>query len=64
LVERLAADGELRGSHLLPSVRGELLVQLGRTEEARAELLTAAELATNERQAAVLRSKAAGIRTR
>lgn len=61
LVERLAADGELPGSHLLPSVRGELLAQLGRTEEARAELLTAAELVTNERQAAVLRAKAARL---
>jgi RNA polymerase sigma factor (sigma-70 family) len=58
IVEQLAADGALRGSHLLPSVRGELLAQVGRTAEARAELLTAAELATNERESAVLRSKA------
>ncbi|WP_052666797.1 RNA polymerase sigma factor [Nitriliruptor alkaliphilus] len=61
MVERLAADGELRDSHLLPSVRGELLAQLGRTDEARAELLSAAELATNDRQAAVLRTKAAQL---
>jgi RNA polymerase sigma factor (sigma-70 family) len=58
IVEQLEADGALRGSHLLASVRGELLTQLGRTEEARAELLSAAELATNERESTVLRAKA------
>jgi RNA polymerase sigma factor (sigma-70 family) len=58
IVEQLAGEGRLRGSHLLPSVRGELLARLGRTDEARAELLTAAELATNERESAVLRTKA------
>jgi RNA polymerase sigma factor (sigma-70 family) len=61
IVERLAVDGALPRSHLLPSVRGELLGQLGRVEEARAELLTAAELATNERERAVLRAKAAAL---
>jgi len=61
IVDRLAADGALRGSHLLPSVRGELLARLGRTEEARAELLAAASLAANEREAAVLRRKAASL---
>ncbi|MEX1163724.1 MAG: hypothetical protein WEB03_09095 [Nitriliruptor sp.] len=61
IVEGLTAAGELRGSHLLPSVRGELLAQLGRTEEARAELLVAAERATNQRESAVLRGKAAAL---
>jgi RNA polymerase sigma factor (sigma-70 family) len=61
IVDRLEAEGGLRGSHLLPSVRGELLARLGRTEEARAELLTAAELATNDRESAVLRAKAAHL---
>ncbi|MET4640084.1 RNA polymerase sigma factor [Mycetocola sp. 2940] len=61
IVDRLVADGALRGSHLLPSVRGELLAQLGRTDEARAELLTAANLTANERESAVLRAKAAGL---
>jgi RNA polymerase sigma factor (sigma-70 family) len=61
IVERLAVDGALPRSHLLPSVHGELLGQLGRVEEARAELLTAAELATNERERAVLRAKAAAL---
>jgi predicted RNA polymerase sigma factor len=57
LVDRLATDGALRGSHLLPSVRGELLVRLGRAEEARSEFSTAARLAGNERERAVLLAK-------
>ena len=61
IVDGLASDGALRGSHLLPSVRGELLARLGRIEEARSELLTAAALATNERQRAVLEGKAAAL---
>jgi RNA polymerase sigma factor (sigma-70 family) len=61
LVDRLLSEGALAGSHLLPSVRGELLARLGRSAEARTELLTAAELATNEREAAVLRTKAARL---
>lgn len=61
IVDRLGSDGALRGSHLLPSVRGELLARLGRTAEARSELLTAAALATNEQQKAALQAKAAGL---
>lgn len=61
IVDELVASGSLRGSHLLPSVRGELLAQLGRTAEARAELLAAAELTGNEREAAVLRGKAQAL---
>jgi predicted RNA polymerase sigma factor len=61
IVDRLASEGALRGSHLLPSVRGELLARLGRIEEARSELMTAAGLAGNERESAVLRAKAAAL---
>ncbi|MEI3867621.1 sigma-70 family RNA polymerase sigma factor [Microbacterium sp. CCNWLW134] len=61
MVDRLVARGALRGSHLIPSVRGELLAQLGRAEEARAELLAAAALTGNEREAEVLRAKAAAV---
>jgi len=61
MVDRIAASGALRGSHLIPSVRGELLAQLGRAEEARAELLAAAALTGNEREAGVLRAKAAAL---
>ena len=61
IVDRLADDGALRGSYLLPSVRGELLARLGRTEEARSELTTAAGLAANERTRDVLIAKAAAL---
>lgn len=61
VVDALAARDALRGSYLLPSVRGELLSRLGRTDEARSELLTAAHLATNERESAVLRAKASAL---
>jgi len=61
IVDALAAEGALRGSHLLPSVRGELLGRLGRVAEARSELLTAAGLAANERERAVLEAKAAAL---
>jgi predicted RNA polymerase sigma factor len=61
IVDRLEQAGALRGSHLVPSVRGELLVQLGRTDEARAELLTAAALTANSATRQVLRDKAAAL---
>ena len=61
IVDALAAVGGLRGSHLLPSVRGELLARLGRLDEARAELLAAASLTANDREAALLRGKAAAL---
>jgi predicted RNA polymerase sigma factor len=47
----------LSGSHLLPSVRGELLGRLGRDDEARAELGRAVALCGNERERTVLRRK-------
>jgi RNA polymerase sigma-70 factor (ECF subfamily) len=37
LVDVLAAEPALQGYHLLPSVRGDLLMKLGRPDEARAE---------------------------
>lgn len=57
VVDKLAVDGLLAGSHLLPSVRGELLTRLGRTDEARAELEQAVALCTNLRERAVLEAK-------
>jgi len=51
------------GSYLLPSVRGELLVRLGRNAEAANEFERAAELATNERERDVLTAKATTART-
>lgn len=63
LVDELASRGELAGSYLIPSVRGELLARLGRNEEAQKELALAAERASNEAQRAVLLAKAASART-
>lgn len=61
IVDELAAGGRLAASHLLPSVRGELLARLGRPTEARAELLRAAELTTNRRERELLERKAADL---
>ncbi|RZI94000.1 MAG: RNA polymerase subunit sigma-24, partial [Microbacterium sp.] len=61
IVDALAAAGELPGSPLLPSVRGELLAQLGRHDEARAELQAAAALTVNDAQRRVLEKKAAAL---
>lgn len=55
------APDQLSASHLLPTVRGELLTRLGRTTEARAELERAAHLCTNERERSVLLRKAAAL---
>lgn len=57
IADRLAASGALQGSHLLPSVRGELLARLGRVDEARSELAAAARLAGNDRERTVLLAK-------
>ncbi|HEY7104674.1 MAG TPA: RNA polymerase sigma factor [Mycobacteriales bacterium] len=58
IVDGLREHRALRDYHLLPSVRGELLTSLGRTDEARAEYTRAAELATNEQERALLRRRA------
>lgn len=58
LVDALAADPALKGYHLLPSVRGDLLVRMGRTDEARAEFVRAAELTRNQRERAMLLDRA------
>jgi len=59
LVEILAEVPALRGYHLLPSVRGDLLEQLGRLVEARTEYERAAALTRNERARALLLERAA-----
>lgn len=61
IVDEVAADPRLAGSHLLPTVRGELLVRLGRPAEARAELLLAIERCTNAPERAVLERKLADL---
>ena len=50
LADSLAAAGSLKNYHLLPAVRGDLLVKLGRLEEARAEFERAASLTRNQRE--------------
>ncbi|MET0784009.1 MAG: RNA polymerase sigma factor [Leifsonia flava] len=61
LVDEIAASGALSGTHLLPSVRGELLARLGRLDEARVELSEAARLTGNERERGVLLGKVAAL---
>ena len=59
VVERLVAEPSLKNYHLLPSVRGDLLMKLGRYEEARAELERAAALTRNARERTLLLERAA-----
>ncbi len=61
LVDDLVAAGNLSSSHLLPSVRGELLTRLGRTDEARHELELAVRLCRNERERDLLERKIAEL---
>jgi RNA polymerase sigma factor (sigma-70 family) len=58
LVDAIAAEGKLRDYHLLPAVRADLLVSLGRPSEARVEFERAAELAQNQRERALLLERA------
>jgi predicted RNA polymerase sigma factor len=64
LVEVLVDVPALQGYHLLPTVRGDLLEQLGRRDEARTEFERAASLTRNERERALLldRAEACGRR--
>ncbi|MEV0903926.1 RNA polymerase sigma factor [Streptomyces hokutonensis] len=58
IVDTLAAEPALRDYHLLPSVRGDLLLRLGRTTEAKEEFVRAASLARNERERQLLLRRA------
>ncbi|HWL89229.1 MAG TPA: RNA polymerase subunit sigma-24, partial [Polyangiaceae bacterium] len=59
LVDRLMSEPSLKGYHLLPTVRGDLLAKLGRFDEARAELERAASLTRNARERELLLERAA-----
>ncbi|WP_329105676.1 RNA polymerase sigma factor [Streptomyces sp. NBC_01439] len=61
LVDGLAREPALRAYHLLPSVRGDLLERLGRTEEARAEFERAASLTRNAQERTLLLARAARL---
>ena len=58
LVDALREDPSLRGYHLLAAVRGDLLLRLGRLEEARVELERAAQMTRNEKERALLIERA------
>ncbi|HEU4764429.1 MAG TPA: RNA polymerase sigma factor [Candidatus Eisenbacteria bacterium] len=59
IVDTLVADPALRGYHLLPAVRGDLLEKLGRVEEARAEFSRAASITRNAVERKILLERAA-----
>jgi RNA polymerase sigma-70 factor (ECF subfamily) len=58
LVDVLTTEPSLRNYHLLPSVRGDLLVKLGRLDEACAEFERAAALTRNVRERELLLERA------
>jgi RNA polymerase sigma-70 factor (ECF subfamily) len=59
LVDALTSEPSLKAYHLLPSVRGDFLVKLGRFDEARAEFERAASLTRNTRERDLLLGRAA-----
>lgn len=59
IVESLVDEPSMRDYHLLPSVQGDLLFRLGRFAEAREAFLRAAAMTRNEREQALLTSRAA-----
>jgi len=58
VVDELTGDPALKDYHLLPSVRADLLAQLGRSAEARTEFERAASLARNTAERAFLMRRA------
>jgi len=57
IVDRVAEEHDLAGYVLLPAIRGDLLLRLGRQDEARAQLETAARLTNNDKERAILLAK-------
>jgi RNA polymerase sigma factor (sigma-70 family) len=57
LVDEIASRGQLSGSHLLPSVRGELLSRLGRRDDALTALREAHDLCPSDVERAALQRK-------
>jgi RNA polymerase sigma factor (sigma-70 family) len=58
IIDALIAEPSLKNYHLLPSVRGDLLVKLGRYVEAHAEFERAAALTRNTRERELLARRA------
>ena len=63
IVDALADEPKLRDYAPLPAVRGDLLQQLGRLEEARRAFVSAAALTDNAREREVLQARAAACST-
>jgi RNA polymerase sigma factor (sigma-70 family) len=59
LVEELTGNPALKNYHLLSSVRGDLLVKVGRLEEAKQEFERAAAMTGNQREREFLQRRAA-----
>ena len=59
IVDRLRSNSSLDDYHLLPAVRGDLLVRLGRFSEAQPEFERAASLTRNARERQLLLERAA-----
>ncbi|GAB7544122.1 RNA polymerase sigma factor [Cupriavidus sp. 8B] len=62
LVNALLTESSLAKYHLLPSVRGDLLLKLGRFDEARAEFERAAGMTRNAREREFLLGRAREVR--
>ncbi|MFW0776002.1 RNA polymerase sigma factor [Paenarthrobacter nitroguajacolicus] len=61
LVDAISDSGALTGSHLVPTVRGELLTRLGRLEEAKEALSEALDLCSNAAERSALERKIAEL---
>jgi predicted RNA polymerase sigma factor len=62
IADTLACQQALNGYVQLPAVRGHLLAELGRLDEARAEFTHAAALTSNERERAIFQARASACR--
>ena len=58
MVDALQSEPSLQSYHLLPSVRGDLLMKVGRLDEARREFERAASLTRNARERELLAERA------
>ena len=58
IIDTLAAEPSLKNYHLLPAVRGDFLVKLGRFLEAQGEFARAASLTSNARERELLLTRA------
>ncbi len=62
IADTLASQPALDGYVQLPAVRGHLLAELGRLDEARAEFTRAAALTSNDRERAIFKARASACR--